>query len=718
MTAALERKFLDAATVKALADQLLEAKTDISRIFARLYNTRGIPNHPLNAGFLDFVLRMMTVGQRDLLWTEWVREKRNEIQNDVEQLEERWRQNLNRRTASDRLRAKWLMWLLTTSARNLRDRVTRALYWFGRGDPAVLLELAEEAATINDPYVFERMLAASYGVAMAAHYDSGQPQFKKKILPEHARRIFDLMFTENAPWRTTHILTREYGRRFIELAVFHNRKLFGAKERARVQPPYSNGGRLDWPDVESRQEEVHGLDSPLRMDFKNYTLGYLADGRGNYDFNHSDFRKIHAQVLWRINQLGWTAEKFKRIDGLIESEYSRYGRAADENHKVDRYGKKYSWIAYFELSGWLQDHKKVKRGRDYERTWDVDIDPSFPLQLPKDRLILDDFLGDPKLKLEDWIENGGVPNVIPYLRMAEIQNQSGPWVTLNGFFTQEDEQRGRRIFCFIRSFFVALKDADAFFTCLTKQDLGGRWLPEIPSVTYTFAGEIPWCDTFPKNGFTEFRFVTEKKRVRVKRKKPVFFLDGKQIELTQFDLHRLSGMPFLDLGEKTGLSIEQLNQVKVSEIFVDDEEIQQQTKKLTARIPVREFGWERRNLENEHISAITLAKEIARSLKLAGQPQTFDLFTKQGTKTSIAVSERRDYNNCQDLYLIREDLLKQYLERKKLVLVWAIWGEREYSTKIATRWQREDSYPKIPYKVYQTIRRYDPRTRRVMAKQH
>ncbi len=54
---------------------------------------------------------------------------------------------------------------------------------------------------------------------------------------------------------------------------------------------------------------------------------------------------------------------------------------------------------------------------------------------------------------------------------------------------------------------------------------------------------------------------------------------------------------------------------------------------------------------------------------------------------------------------MREDLLKQFLDRKKLALIWAIWGEREYSTKSVIGW-REGTRPAIPYKVYQTIKRY------------
>ncbi len=59
------------------------------------------------------------------------------------------------------------MWLLTSTGRHVRDDATRALYWFGRLQPKALFDLTIESLEINDPYVAERMLACTYGIAMA-----------------------------------------------------------------------------------------------------------------------------------------------------------------------------------------------------------------------------------------------------------------------------------------------------------------------------------------------------------------------------------------------------------------------------------------------------------------------------------------------------------------------------------------------------------------------
>ena len=102
-----------------------------------------------------------------------------------------------------------------------------------------------------------------------------------------------------------------------------------------------------------------------------------------------------------------------------------------------------------------------------ERTSSVDIDPSFPERVASGHLIDADFLGDPTIEMKEWIANGPVPYIDPYLSLARVLNEEGPWIALDGFFTQQDEKRGRKLFCFLRSFLIAAQDADSFLMSLS-----------------------------------------------------------------------------------------------------------------------------------------------------------------------------------------------------------------------------------------------------------
>lgn len=705
-TTELDVEYLDDGTVDALLALLRDNPEERPSLFSRLQKTRGSTNNPLNSEFLDSVLRAMSVSKRDLSWTEWVRETRPERFNDLLAIEHRWKKDLTTRTPSDRLRAKWVMWLLTSTDRELRDVATRALYWYGRGASAGMFEESLGSLKINDPYVPERMLAASYGVAMAQYVDIGDQTFVSVTLPEFARGLYDSMFSEGAPFGTTHSLMREYATRIIEIASLHHSALFSSVELERSKPPFTDEGLRKWGESEILKDEHHGLDSPFHMDFENYTLGSLVPDRGNYDYGHEGYRKVRAQVLWRVEQLGWSSELFENVDSLIENEryYPRFG---GYTKNIERYGKKYSWIAFFEMSGLLNDQGTLENWRGLT----VDIDPSFPEHVTKDYLIKADFLGDPEMDMKEWIANGPLPNVDPYLRLEEVQQLKGPWIALDGFAAQEDDNRGRRSFCSIRSFLVANRDADSFMSHLSNQDSGSIWVPEKPSVIYTFAGEIPWCMTFPNNDLCEFSFVTKEENVKVQRSQQELYLDGENLGCTQTDLilRRLFGDATGKPGQLQHISDEDLERIEVRDVLVDVEEINREYAKYNALIPVCDFGWEAYHTAvNDAGNATTLAKEITSNLELIGQPQTFDLFTKDGVKATCNVSDQNnDYNNHQAMFFIRENLLKTYLEKCNLVLIWVIWGERKYSSaQIDKRFHGPDS-PEQSHAVFSFFKCYE-----------
>lgn len=707
-TTRLEADHLDKDTVAELFNLLIDNPKARSHLFLRLKETRGIINHPLNTEFLDRALRKMTVSERDLSWTEWIKENRPERFKELLMMESGWKDKLCLRTISDQLRAKWVMWHLSSTDRELRDIATRTLYWYGRGNPAGLFEESISALDINDPYIPERMVAASYGVAMARCADINDQDFINTVLPDYARHLYDMMFSIEAQFGTTHILMREYAYRTIEIALLYNHQLFTVEELNRTKPPFTSGGLRDWGESDVSQEEYSHGQSPFRMDFENYTIGRLISGRGNYDYGHKEYKKVRAQILWRVEQLGWTNDLFGELDSSIAKE-NWHSRTGGDAKKTDRYGKKYSWIAYFEMAGYLQDIGKLENWA--ERTSDVDIDPSFPEPVAKHCLINSDYLGGPTVDTKDWIKNGPLPDLNPYLRIEELDNEYGPWVALDGFCAQEDNVLGRSIFCFVRSFFVANKDAASIVDHLSSQDLGGRWLPEKPSVIYTFAGEIPWCEVFAKNGKSEFEFVVNEKTVKVQRIESEYYLDGKKLGLSWFNLlHRhLSGDTDVKGEGKQQLSDEDLKRVEIRELPVEVEEVQKEYLKFDVQIPVCDFGWESyHTVASEAGSATTLAKEIALDLDLIGQPQTFDFYTLNGKRATYNISDQSsDFRNNQSMFFIKQDLLKTYLDRKNLALIWAIWGERAYSSNLISNLSHSPDNTEKLYEVYSLVDRYN-----------
>lgn len=700
----LEAEYLDNETVVELAKL---AASHSGNLFPRLYRTRGSVRHPLNANFLDHVLRPMAVWQRDLVWTEWVRRNREALSSDLIELQKNWKSPTN--ASSDHLRAQWVMWTLTSSVRELRDQATRTLYWFGRSHPKPLFQLVQSSLNINDRYVPERMLAAAYGVAMARYEEFADEEFVRDILPEWARELYQAMFAPGARHATTHILQRDYARRIIELGLIHNSRLLSKTEKARIRAPYTDSASIEWPE-ESIDKVPYAANSPFEMDFANYTLGRLVEDRANYDFDHPGYRKVAGQMLWRIHQLGWSSDSFNEVDRGIATERTSWNRIHDVAKKVDRYGKKYSWIAFFEMAGLLRDKGKLTKRHDRERISDADIDPSFPDRRPHGRLVTDDFLGSARVATALWMSNRRAPSVTKYLRVSRVQNHNGPWVLLDGYFTQQCERRGRRMFCFIRTFTVRRSNATDFLKLLARQSLAGRWLPEKPETYYTYAGEIPWSDMFPHNGTTSFRFVIDEKVVPVRRKREWVFLDGEPLPLETLRWlgNRMFGSPRVNEGEAV-LSAEQIERLEQGTLTVEEKETRQKTRNFQTQIPVLDWYWESYHSSlNTASHATVVAKEIAYKLRLAGQPQTFDLSDKTGERATVTFSDHEaDWNNTQAFLFMKEPLLRHYLNASQRVLIWAVWGEREYSNAVIQEiLEDKKTRPNKTYEPFQSVRKF------------
>lgn len=630
-------------------------------------STIGHINHPLNASFWSAQLRVLSMPERDISWTEYVREYSERIEKTLKRFEELCQNTevLSGMTISRiQLVAEYIMWILTSTVRPLRDKATQALYWFGRRMPESVLDLALSALGINDPYVPERMLAAIYGVAMARQYDFIDSTFTNGILPIYGRKLYDAIFAPHAPNATTHILARDYARYTIEIALIHHPNLLTTEERERITPPFSDGGIREWGQSEDKDKGEYRMgNAPIQMDFENYTIGRLVKGRHPYDDKPLEYKTAVANIFWRIYDLGYSLETFGEIDKDIAS--LNWGREQNRG-KVDRYGKKYSWIAFYELAGLRQD-KGLLYMYDEARISDADIDPSFPETAHDFQVVDRDLLGNRDMPLHEWIETGDNPDIAPYLVLENLCSEKGPWVLLDGFICQEDTAEKRSCIIFPRSLSIQDTNLEETLVLLHKVELSWGRLPEIPEDYYTYAGEIPWCDTFKYNGQAELEFVISKKKVT--NNYPTF-REGRTLSTSH-------------------------------EIEVPDK-----TRTVLAAIPVRKNNWESyHSAVNPDRFVMVPSKEIAEFLDLCSQPQTFDLYEKNGRRASITIQWGDTWHTGHKLLFLRKDLLDRYLNENDYHLVWVIGGERQFKS-IMNEGLDEFAEKHLPYKAFQEIKQY------------
>lgn len=705
--------YVNSACVE-LVKELFRKEENRRPLFERSFFTAGHVSHPLNARFWHELLKGVSTPERDVCWTEYVRWRKDEFENLLEQFEENCRKTgylLGSDADRMHLLARRFMWVLTSTVRPLRDKATRAMYWYGRRFTKEFFGLVVESLDVNDPYMPERMLAAAYGVAMERQFNFSDVGFVRNELPEWARKLYEAMFALNAPFGTTHVLTRAYARRIIGVALRHHHDLLSKKEIKRITPPFKDGGIRNWGESDDQDKgKYREGDAPIQMDFENYTLGGLVDGRNNYDSKHKGYRKVRANIYWRLYNLGYSLDRFSQIDREIH----RFNWNKDHDPtKTDRYGKKYSWIAYFELTGFLRDNELPKKRDEDERIYNADIDPSFPVDVRDHRLVLDDFLGDRAVSTRHWIRNGGVPDIKPYMLLNELLDESGPWVMLDGHVDQEDEDHDRNRFTFIRSLLVRAQEADEITERLKNQDLGNRWLPEIPESHFTYAGEIPWSEMFAENEWDELNFLIKEETVKVPKEEVVFLRGGEPLpddEVLRF-LQEIDGL--LKSKDEEALNAElRRREMEISVVTVEQEEVRKETRSFNALIPVRDQSWQGyETVITGGARAHVLAKQLAAALRLTPRPQTFDLFDENGRRATILLENGKALKDHQRFTFIRGDLLDEFLNSEGLQIVWAVWGERQHSiSRMSSLAPAYDGKGEKPWRVFQQVITYEELT--------
>lgn len=617
----LDKKYLDEETALELEKLCKEKNQYSTRVLRRLFIVHSSTQHPLNAIYLDKILRTLTISERDLLWSEWVRRWASEQQEVLERLIIRWQNDRYHRN-QDILRALWIRWLLTSTNRPLRDLATKALVCFGRNDPTTLFDMAIGALEINDPYVPERMLAASYGVCLSIFNTPGYSALAE-IIGRFAKKLAESFFYPGASYKTSHELIRGYALWIINIAMLCNKDLFSEQCIKYFKPPFAflHSNFIKFSEINT--DEIEDAKNALRMDFRNYTIGRLIKNRRNYDDDHHEYKVILAQIKHRILQLGYNSTAFKGIDADI-AEASWRGRENNPK-KVDRYGKKYSWIAYYEMYGLQKNRGAISTWREEERISDIDIDPSFPEEPKSWKPELNPIFTSTAKNLSNWVLKGPRPDYLHLLTRDNVDNLAGPWVLLEGYVNQESETDDREIFTFLRGILIHNNLRERLLDNFRRIEYpGNSAIPEPREDHYSFAGELINGLCFEGNI-----------RIGENRFKP--------------DMR-----------------------VAFERTFEDDS-----IKKCPVEIPVCQFSWEHyHSMLNQTGGATVINPALLKTLKLHGKSGEWDLYDSTEHIASIYRKFREQGSDVVELHYIRADLLREYLEQKNKSLVFMVWGER------------------------------------------
>jgi hypothetical protein len=356
------------------------------------------------------------------------------------------------------------------------------------------------------------------------------------------------------------------------------------------------------------------VEQTLHMDFSNYTVGGLFEGRANYDMEHVDYVRGLAEVAGRVWELGWRDIGFEDVDREIADE--RW-RRRDGPESTERYGKKYSWIAYYELAGRLSDAGQARNerwARPRDGVW-PDIDPSFPPKAQRLELTMPAWASGGPEDLQVWVAEGEVDVPDELLLCDEVNGVPGPWALVDGYLHHEYAVRATSVFAFLHAVLV---DADLHAELIellqSSEYLGNRLVDHVPETHSLFAGEIPWSPCWEQAAMEQEASVYE---ARVG--------------------DWATGTPVEVLAHAYDFSAERSTTVEATGDRVP-------SRRITARFDLREF------------------------------PRSLHMVELDGSAASLTMAAPEGYEGR--LLYVRRDVLGDFAEGRRLVQV--AWGEREH----------------------------------------
>jgi hypothetical protein len=234
--------------------------------------------------------------------------------------------------------------------------------------------------------------------------------------------------------------------------------------------------------------------------------------------------------------------------------------------------------------------------------------------------------------------------------------------------------RERLAFVRLQSFPMLEEDAAEFIRLMRKEPPRGKWFPDAPEDHYTFAGEIPWCDTFPHGYLNTVDFVTGTADVKVSPRDPCYDL---RIIVSLAGSKRTIGPTRAPKFERVNLY-----------------------KRIAVYAPVRENRFSS-SRSMERPSSLVPGKELADLFRLWLNLPTWNTYDQSGRLCSIATGDG-SLSDYEEYLFFRKDLIDELLASQSLGLVWVIWGERQHfggrhaSTKA----------PSDGYKYFQQLYRY------------
>ena len=707
------------------------------------------PDHPWNARLLHNHLINMEVAERDYFWSIKIALRDSSEEQGEETIVRtliEWACCSELAQAEDeriRLCAISLFWFLTTSNRKVRDRATKSLVRLLSERPHLVESIFNDLCDANDLYLTERLYAVLYGVvcnindnALVGHIAElvFDKLFKKEepvphiLLRDYARGILELAIKRGvlpeainpqlfrppykSPWpienpseeeidriigdeeyssikdsimgspgdfgnytmgyvhnwsatplneahiKTGHELKLEFAEKFLEgelkdeYLFFIDLEKRGVVDLDSVKQLNSEDSALrDYDDLRQQMDEYRkAVVSNIEENLSKEEREYFRWLNGLGDDQPAAFSRKWAQrwVCKHAYELGWK----KKLFSEFEKFYSRGHDGGLSQGSIERIGKKYQWAAFHEFLARLSDNMHwIDRGysdledSEYYGPWQIykrDIDPTNWLRKSGKyrtfsneqttwwqpyRFSIENLENLDAQKAYLWDEED-VPDFSSLL-ITKDPVQSFNWYVLHGLCVQEQMKskigsEAPRLHCWFRisSIIVSEHDFENLKENLTKARLTDPGIVSVPSVSDGFLEEYPWHPVYDS-------------------------LSNWQEQSTSNFKELIPQRHF---------------------------------------VPVSEYMWERDGVDHSIENTLSIylpAKELIDDLGMKRVSNNFGCW-QAGQNLVFFDPSIKDYGPS--YALIRENALREWMEKNGLKIMWLIGGQKQLSPpEIGTR---------------------------------
>lgn len=397
---------------------------------------------------------------------------------------------------------------------------------------------------------------------------------------------------------------------------------------------------------ENRKDAFAALDAVLSEDHAQRLIEIWDSQEGHRDEQRPprfDLRQLQRYILWRVFNLGWTMERFGYFDRFS------IGYKGREASKAERIGKKYQWIAYHEIIAYLSDHFQYqdeftnKRKQAYEGPWQIhlrDIDPSCTMRSIPGGTSLDghsttwwgsfryNHWGNPS-SIDEWILSIDDLPKLDELLVVTNPIDGSQWLNGQGFFMWRQQPpvdrdstdvEHRELWYIATGYLIQEDEAQLFLEWAESADFSGNWMPDAPEVHEMFLGEHLWA--------------------------PAAHYIHREI-YGEDEIHNDDG--WRQPGKGCPVKIRATTLVYLRQMSSFDCSIDEG---YTLQLPV---------------------SEIIEGLGLRWTGVGADFIDSAG---QVAVQDPTVYADGPNALLLRADLLKKFLARKRLTICWVVRGEK------------------------------------------